>query len=231
MLISHCKSGRFDCVVNDILKNVQSDIPIVVVTRLEDYVFNDDLLNLDRYILVDFVEYGWDWNMNVTHRFGNNTYYFKDMFHGEEWGKFDDFIGDRQPILYFKRELLSRDVRKNFIPIEYPAFNEIPKAQTKEQFDNRYLQIANLWGLSHEGRKRIHGDIWQQAGKRNYMVCDNIHNLNAFIKEENHPNKWLTQNTPWYARYDMKTILEVTGISKKPLHCCNDKSKRQTNRE
>ncbi len=214
MIINPNKNGNIDPTVYDILKHIKSEVPLVPVTRVDNFVFNPELLNLDRFCIFDFIEYGWNWDMKTTHLFGRNTYYFKEMFEGDEWAKFDDFVSDRQPSLYFKRELLSKDVRKGIIPIEFPAHNQIPPPQTKEEFNKRLFQVANIWGLSNERRKTIHGDIWQQAGKHNYIVCDNILNVNAFINREPHPNKWLTTYTPWYNRFEMKTILDLSGNSK-----------------
>ncbi len=207
MIISANKNG-IDNVVYDAFKGVQSDVPLVVITKMDGFEFNEDLLHLDRYVLIDFTEYGWNWPMYGTHFYGSGRWLFGEL------SPFDEFVQGRQPLIYFKRELLSKDVRKGILPIEYPANNPIPEPQTKEQFNKRLLQVANIWGLSHEGRKRIHGDIWQQVGKHNYIVCDNITNVNAFLNREEHPNKWLTANTPWYARYSMETILGVSGNSK-----------------
>jgi hypothetical protein len=216
MIVSPDKKGTIDPVVFDIIKHIKSEISIVPITRVENFEFNDDLLNLDRYIIADFTEYGWDWDMRMTHLFGMNTYstQFENMFAGIEWGKFNLFVLDRQPLLYFKRELLSKDVRKNILPIEFPAFNPIPEVQSRDEFNKRLLQVANIWGLSHEARKRIHGDIWQQAGKHNYIVYDNIATINAFLNRDTHPSKWLTAYVPWYSRFEMQTVLGISGNSK-----------------
>lgn len=216
MILSCDKQLRVDPVVENILNKIDSSIPLVPITRLEDFVFNEDLLNIDKYVVCDFIETGWDWNMESTLILGKNTYSdsFAHLFWGEEWQKLHNFIRDRQPALYFKRELLSKDCKGNIKPIEYPALNPIPAPQSKEQFNNRLLQVSNIWGLSHEERKRIHGDIWHNAGRHNYVVCDNISNINLFLAKEENPNKWLTQNVPYYARYDIRTILEIGELSK-----------------
>ncbi len=211
MIISPDKNGTIDPVVYDIIKHIKSDVPIVPITRVENFQFNPDLLNLDRYILIDMEELGWDWDMQATHFYGRTPYL---TLENHEWETFDRFVRDRQPLLYFKRELLSKDVRKNILPIEFPAFNPIPEPQTKSEFGSRLLQVANIWGLSHEGRKRIHGDIWQQAGKHNYIVYDNIATINAFLNRESHPSKWLTAYVPWYSRFEMQTVLGISGTSK-----------------
>ena len=210
-IISPDKNLQIDPVVFDIIKHIKSEIPIVPITRVENFQFNPDLLNLDRYILIDMEELGWDWDMQSTHFYGRTPYL---TLENDEWETFDHFVRDRQPLLYFKRELLSKDVRKNISPIEFPAFNPIPEPQTKEEFNKRLLQVSQIWGLSHEGRKRIHGQVWQDAGKHNYIVCDNVLNVNAFLNRETHPNKWLSAYVPWYARYEMSTVLGITGTSK-----------------
>ena len=214
-IVSPCKSLNIDPVVYDIIKHIKSDVPIVPITRVENFEFNSDLLNLDRYIIADFTEYGWNWDMQHTHFFGRNTAtYFYDMFNGDEWNRFNSFVRDREPLLYFKRELLSKDVRKDILPIEFPAFNPVPEPQTKEEFNKRLLQVANIWGLSHEGRKKVHGQIWQDSGKHNYIVYDNIATINAFLNRETHPSKWLTAYVPWYSRFEMQTVLGISGNSK-----------------
>jgi len=91
MIVSPCKSGRIDPVWNDLFKNVNTDIPIVIVTKHEDYVFNDELLKLGKWILVCGVEYGWDFQFEKfglgLHIWGENT--LREFgFNSDEWGKF-----------------------------------------------------------------------------------------------------------------------------------------------
>ena len=59
-VISAAKSGEVDPVWYNLLKEVNSDYPIVPVTKIENYVFNDELLKLDKWVLVCILEYGWN---------------------------------------------------------------------------------------------------------------------------------------------------------------------------
>jgi len=218
MIISPCKSGRIDPVWNDLFKNVNTDIPIVIVTKHDDYVFNDELLKLDKWILVCGVEYGWDYpfeNFGVgTHIWGESnleTFGFK----GQEWENFNQFVFENKPALVFKRELIKNGyMPSNYYPINYPCWYEIPEIQSKEEFDLRPIKANFIWGLSHEYRKTLHAEIWQRSGEFGYVVCDNISNIVPFIQKEDNPNKWVTVNTPWYARHDMNIITSVNTLSK-----------------
>jgi hypothetical protein len=214
MIVSPCKSGNIDPVVYSLLRGVDSKLPIVPITRLENYEFNPALLNIGRYVLVDFCEYDWVWDMETTHIFGKNTEKFKDKFIGEQWGRFDNFVKENPPVLYFKRELVSKDATETLLPIEYPCWHKVPEPQTKEQFNKRTLDVFYAWGLSHEERKRLHGEVWVYSGRYGYIVCDNILTLDNFIKHEQNPQKWLTVNVPWYSRYEIETILNINGRSK-----------------
>lgn len=214
MIISPCKSGRIDPVVYNIIKDIDTSLTLVPVTRLEDFVFNDELKSHKDVVIVDFVEYGWDWDMKETHIFGRNTEKFNRLFNTDEWRKFDEWVEGIFPRLYLKRELLKKDVSPTVKPLQYPAWHKPPEPDSKEKYLSRPLEYFQAWGLSHEGRKRVHGDIWMRAGKHNYIVCDNIDNLSSFLQYESNPRKWLTQNTPYYRRYEMSTINEVNGMTK-----------------
>jgi len=86
--------------------------------------------------------------------------------------------------------------------------------QSKEEFDLRPIKANFIWGLSHEYRKTLHAEIWQRSGELGYVVCDNISNIVPFIQKEDNPKKWVTANTPWYARHDMNIITSVNTLSK-----------------
>ena len=220
MIVSPCKSGRIDPVWNDLFKEVESKYPIVIVTKLENYVFNQELLKLDKWILCCGVEYGWGHNFEETgsHIWGINTFSqdfgFSSNISGFEWGRFDNFIKKNPPLIVFKRELMNMPHPDNYYPINYPCWYDIPETQSKEEFDLRPIKANFIWGLSHEYRKTLHAEIWQRSGELGYVVCDNISNIVPFIQKEDNPNKWVTANVPWYARHDMNIITSVNTLSK-----------------
>jgi hypothetical protein len=214
-IISPDKSGRIDPVVYDILKGVTSEIPIVPITRLDNFQFNEELRKCDKWIAANYVEFDWDFKwQHGTPVFGKNAHLYTDKFNGDEWDKFIDFANSKPPVLTLQRELLLSDVSETVVPIDYPCWHPVPPTETKEQFDNRLISATNIWGLSHEDRKRVHGEIWVKSGKHNYVVCDNISNLSPFLQNEQTKSKWVSQNTPWYSRYPMEDIMEITGMSK-----------------
>lgn len=108
MIVSPDKNDQIDGVVYTILKAIPSKIPLVHITKFENFVFNEDLLKLKEYILFDFCEYGANsWDRKQTHLFGKNTSDFK-WFKGREWKIFDEFVKSKPPLVYFKRELLKK---------------------------------------------------------------------------------------------------------------------------
>lgn len=216
MIISPCASGNIDPVWKDLFAGVESKYPIVIVTKLENYVFNEELLNLDKYILVCGVEYGWNFPLEKTgtHIWGQRFKHFDFGFSDLEWVKFDDFIAKNPPLIVFKRELMDMPHPDNYYPINYPCWYNIPEIQSREEFNARPLQANFIWGLSHEYRKILHGEIWQRSGEFGYVVCDNISNIVPFIQKEDNPNKWVTANVPYYARHDMNIITSVNTLSK-----------------
>jgi hypothetical protein len=214
MIISANKNN-IDHVVYDVLKGVDSPIPIVVVTRTEDFEFNDELLNLDRYVIADYTEYGWNAPMKSTHIYGQNTYSdeYAHLFIGEQWQKLHNFFRDRRCALYFKREILEKDVRDWLKPIDYPAFNQVPEIETKEQFESRPIEVFYNWGLSNPSRPKLQGDIWHGMNKYGYALCDNLSTLGKFFEHEK-GRKWVSVNTQWHSRFKVEDIININGLSK-----------------
>jgi len=206
---------RVDGSAESFLKQITTDIPILLINRQEHLVFNEEILELSGkpFIVGDFIENGWNWDMAETLVVGQNTVHFKDACQSG-WERLDYFLAQNEPLKYFKRELLKKDRTDWLCPIEYPATLPIPEPDTKEQFDNRVLQVHNTWGLSHEDRKRVHAEIWLSAGKYGYSVCDSPFYLQPFIKHEGGNKKWFTANIPWYSRLPMDQILYINGLAK-----------------
>lgn len=201
--------------MHQMLLNVNSKVPIVLVSRPNKFIFNEQLKSLDKYVLVDVCEYGWNREFENTHLFGKNTQTeFADLFVGDEWKRFDEFVAEKPPILYLKRELLNKDVNDTILPIEYPAWYEAPPIESKEQFEARPLDVFFSWGYSSEYRRQLHGRIWTEAHKYGYMVCDNLYYLNGFLQHEENKHKWLTVNIPHFNRHPMNEILGVNGMAK-----------------
>lgn len=208
VIISPDKNGIVDQVVVTILDQIDTDIPLVPITRTENFQFNPELLKLDRYILSDYVEYGWNWDRKQTHVFGVNTDQFSDRFPGDQWKLFDDFVRNKKPFLYFKREMLE-GCSENVHPIDWPCFNEIPQLDTHY---NRPVEVFFTWGHSNEARRRLHGEIFVNSTKKGYGVIDNPYNVERGMEE--YHRKWVTLQIPHYTRLPMSQILFMQGHSK-----------------
>jgi hypothetical protein len=207
------KYGRTDGTAHNMLLMFPSDITFVLVSRVEDFVFNDALIGLNNYVLVCFVEYLWNWDRKETHIWGSNTDKFIERLGGGEWDKFDQFIKDNPPKLTLKRELLKDAVTENLLPIEYPCIITVPDPQTKEEYLSRPLSTFFYWGRSHEARVALHSKIWANSSFDGYSVCDNLYYFNKFLTEEK-SEKWASMYIPHYGRVDIQNILGVNNLSK-----------------
>lgn len=212
MIISPDKNGVIDHVVFNILQGVKSGIPIIPVTRTANFVFNENLKTVDRYVLADFVEYDWNWNREETHLFGVNTEMVVDKFPGDEWKKFDEWVTGNPPTIYFKRELLAKDKFENVYPIDWPCFQQSYPIQSRQEFNARPIDVFNAWGYSHEERRRFHGEVFLNAIKNNRAVIDNLSHLEREMQD--HRKKWVSVFVPWHSRFPMQDILNIQGQSK-----------------
>lgn len=205
-----------DGVAYKMLTNLTTDIPILLLSRVEELNFNEELLKLEgkKYVIIDYIEMGWDVELNETFILGKNLYKFYHIFRGEGWLKLNEFIYNNPPVLYFKRELLLKDKTAAIIPIEYVNWQEKYPIQTKEEFDNRPISVLNYWGRSHEARLLFHGEVWKNAAQKGYTVCDNLYYFNSFMNHERNENKWVSLNIEHYSRIDIKEILKINGLSK-----------------
>lgn len=198
----------------EFLRQIPTDIPIVLVARCEDFKFNEELNSLKRkkWILADYIENGWQWDMKEGHLWGENTFKF-DFLCRDEWKLFDNFVYDNPPALSFVRELLEDDVAENKLPIEYPNLQQQWPIQSKEEYLSRIIDVFYFWGRSNEMRVQLHGDIWKGATHYNYSVNDNIYYFNDFVKEER-GSKWVSYNIPHYGRQDVRHLLSINAMSK-----------------
>lgn len=216
MIVSPDKSGRIDPVVFNFLQHVDSSIPLVPITRLENYQFNDSLLSLSQYVVLNFCEFdhNFTWERG-TPVFGKNIDKFQDKFSGEEWRKLNGFVSNNPPVLTFQRELLETDRTERLLPIEWPCLSAPYPVQTKQSFDERRIEVFNFWGYSHDSRRQLHGDLFKNASRNNVGIVDNVNHISQELKD----NKkiWVSTYTPYYARFSMNDILGLNGLSKLSL--------------
>lgn len=213
MTIISDKNGQTDSAYHTLVKHIKSDVPIVMVSWSENFVFNDALLSLKEYCLVCFCEYGWDYKITDSHIWGQNTV---DRYYTGDWVKFDNWVKANPFKVLLKRELLKKDVSGNVRPIEYPCISPVYPLQSKTQFYSRPINAFQYWGRSNENRMRIHGEIWLHAYNKGFQPCDNIYYLNNYMKEE-HGERWVSLWIPHYQRIEVAHLLSANEKSKLSL--------------
>lgn len=208
------RRGNTDGSMFRLFEHFDSRVPIVLMSKTHNYKFNEALLSLDKYVLVDVSEYGWDWSLpkSGTHIWGKNTSEFPQFADNEHYQRFDDFVAQKPPLLTFKRELLKRDVTETMIPIDYPCWFQVPPTDSKEKYLGREITGMFFWGRSHEARLQLHAEIWRQASTRGYSVCDNLYYFEKFFMEEK-GEKWVSLWIPHYGRVDITNILSINELS------------------
>lgn len=217
------KRGATDGAMFNMLNQVNSSLDILLVSRPDGYVFNEDILSLKGkpYAIADVIEMGWDAEIIDTPFLGfPDTSEYSIFNHPQfndnksEWQKLNDFIKENKQRFYLKRELLLQDQEDEvFEPLNYPAQYPIPEPQSKEDFLKRPLDVFYSWGLSHPQRRRLQGDIWLGADKYGYMVGDNLFWIELFMANES-GSRWLSVNIPHYCRFHSDQILNVNALAK-----------------
>ena len=212
-----------DGAMYNLLSQVDCGVDILLISRHDGFVFNEEILTLKGkpYVIADVIEMGWDAKIDHTPFFGfDDSSFFSILRHPqfdnskEQWLRLNDFIKGNQPIFYMKRELLAKDQDEMFIPLNYPAQYPIPEPQSKEDFLKRPLDIFYSWGLSHPERRKLHGRIWLGSEEHGYMVCDNLFWIELFMANENNAHKWLSVNIPHYCRFHSDQILNINALAK-----------------
>jgi len=211
--IIHASSRDYSPAELKVIEGLDSPLPLVLLTRRENFVFNEELKKLDKYVLVNLCEFGHDFPFTKTPIFGMNTGEFPDLFLGDEWRKFDDWVTNNTPMLTFQREILEKDLWYDIKTIEYPNWQPSFPIQSKDEFYNRPIDVCFFWGRSHEKRPLIHAEIWEKSGEMGWAVCDSPYTFNEFIRNE-HGKKAVTFNLPHYSRIPLDQLLIINGMSK-----------------
>lgn len=216
MSIIHASSRSYSPPEFNIIKAVKSDIPLVLVTRVDDFVFNEELLNISGdYCLFDLCEYEWNKSdFSDTHIFGKNTNDFIYRFPGDEWLKLDNWMKEHPPRIYFKRELLKKDVTDKVVSLTYPSYQPSYPIQTKEQFDARPIELNHYFGRSHEDRIKFQGKAYLYASDNGITIIDNLYYLQGFLNEGTHKRIWVNVHVPHFARTDLGNLLQLNNLSK-----------------
>lgn len=219
MIITADKNQQSDSAYHTLVKHIPTNYTIVMVNWAENFVFNDRLNELKEYILICFCEYGWSYNITESHIWGLNTKkdgYGDGRYAGEEWQKFDSWVKNNPPKVFFKRELLKKDVTDKVKPIEYPCVVNQYEIEGEEGFNSRPINVFQYWGRSNECRLKIHSEIWMHAFKKGFQPCDNLYYISDYLKNEQ-GEKWITLWIPHWARVEINNLLTINSYSKLSL--------------
>lgn len=200
----------------NVIKDVNSELPMVLVTRLSDYVFNTELLSLKDYVLVNLSEFGWDFSWEYSPIFGIEEDTTSKVFKGNEWARFIKFVKNNPPKLTFQREILRKDLTDKIIPLSYPCYQPKYEIHTKEEFNSRPLDLCHYWGRSSEERMIFQGNAYIHASKKGFEIVDNFYYLQGFLNEGKR-NIWVSTHIPHFARIPIQQVLQINGLSKLAL--------------
>jgi len=221
MVILANKNNEIDSAYHTLVKHIETDKTIVMVSWAENFQFNEQLLSIKDYILVCYCEYGYDHDFGKTgtHIWGCNSVKFPRYYKGD-WIKFDDWVKKTPPSLIFKREFIKDDFTINYShnlvtikPIDYTTNLDPIPLQSEEDFNSRPITACYYFGRSHEGRLKTHASIWEGATKYGYSVCDNMYYFNGFMNFQE-GRKYVSMYIPHYQRHPIETVLSINGMAK-----------------
>lgn len=203
-----------------------ADVTIVPITLFDWYRFNEDQLSQligKRWILMDYCEFGWDWDQNTSYLWGQSDESHSMLSHhrfkiqseaNDSYRKFDEFVRNNPPILTFQRELLQRDRNERRVPIEYTHWVREYGNDTKEEFLKRKLEVSYNWSRSHEDRLTVHAAIFRYASSFGYDVISEFSHVERALHENVNTPKWLSVHVPHYARIDVHDVQNYIRMSK-----------------
>jgi hypothetical protein len=190
----------------------QADVVLVTVSYFDDFKSTRSLWSITKpWVLVDFMEYGAAWSQESTHLFGDGN--LPANLVGQEWAMLDRCIEGNPPILTLKRELLNKDVCLRVKPIEFPCYLPPYPANTREQFNTRPLEVFHCWGLSHESRQRLHGEIFEYAYDLGIELLSDWNQWQGFFATPR-GRTWASIYSPHYVRVPISQVMEWNGQAK-----------------
>lgn len=187
-------SSRHDC-----------DVILVPISTLADFKFNPALKDIDKpYVILDYLEYEWCEDMPVTHLFGRNTRDCRWL--SPAWWDFCDFVRDRPPAMYFKRELSVTEGAERVKPLDWPCYLESAPFQSEDEFNKRPVEVFYSWGFSHPSRPRLHGEIFKAMTTHGLGLISETDQFDGYFRNPS-ARTWVSIFSPWYTR---KPISDIT---------------------
>lgn len=182
------------------------DVILVPISTLPDFRFNPKLRDIRKpWVLLDYVELEWNYFDlgNPTLLFGKNVTECRWL--NPHWHPLDDFVRENPPVVYFKRELLTRDETDKVAPICWPCRLEIPMLDGEDEYNARLIEVSNWWGYSNPVRPRLHGEIFQAMTTHGIGVISEFDHFHGYFINPC-ARTWASIFAPHYARRPITDI-------------------------
>lgn len=181
------------------------DVILVPITTFSDYRFNPRLRDIKKpWVLIDYCELEWNFFDlgNDTMLFGKNAKECRWL--NPHWHPLDDFVKERPPVVYFKRELLSKDATEGVRPIDWTVYFESPTLHTEDEFNRRVLECYFQWGYSSPCRPQLHGSIFDAMATHGIGVISETEHFHGYFANPC-ARTWASIFSPHYARKPITT--------------------------
>ncbi len=203
--------------------NVLSQADVVLVRTVcqgEPFKFNHHLNRLltagKPIVFVDYLEHGWDYDFSKGNVMGEHMACIPcTEGNNPEWGTLHGWIQQASPILHFKRELRTQDVRDDLIPIDFLAEGPSFPVDSLEQYSSRPYDVTFVWGYSNAVRPRLHGKIVEAMGTKSIDVITSFEQIPGRPGNANHHRVtplWVAIHQAHWVR---KPMAEVYALGRK----------------
>lgn len=195
---------------------LEADVLVLPISYFSDFRFNEELHKLKgkTWCVIDFLEYSTFWDGKETHLLGKNLHVAKNLCDNPEWQKLDQWVRDNPPVMYFKRELLRKDVSDRVKPISFLAYMDKVPVQSKHEFLNRPLDCFFFWGYSHASRPRLHGELVNTMATHGFGVLTHWDQIDGYLANP-HPKTTIASiYSPWWVRRPMSEVMQWQNRSK-----------------
>ncbi len=194
-----------------------ADLIIVAISFFHDFKINTKLWDIRKpYVFIDFTELEWCYfkEKNESHLFGVNTPDCRWL--NPNWLPLHDWMRNRPPLIYFKRELLAKDESDTVKPIEWACYLPDMPMQSEDEFNKRPLEVFYNWGFSNPMRPKLMSEIYAAMNNGIGLISE-ASQFEPFIRDHPNTRTFMAVFTPWYSRVQISDLLFFQRRSKLSL--------------
>jgi hypothetical protein len=192
----------------------QAEVVIVPISMFHNYTFNGELNSIHQpIVIVDFIEYEWCWDEPDTHVLGRNTKSCR-WLNKPSWHQLDDWAASRNITMYFKRELLKKDVTDRIKPIEWACYLPGGHLHSRDEFNRRPLEVYNVWGYSNPSRAEMHADIFRGINTNGLAVVSEFDMYDRYFASGAHTRTWMSVFSPHFMRRNIFDLMRFQEAAK-----------------